>query len=513
MFHNYFFLKRLAEALKAKILQKELVACFSQNKDELILGFADKVSEFWIRANLDAVISLLAFPDSFSRARKNSVDLFPEVVGSKVKNCRVFNYERSFQVEFENGFQLVFKMHGRRSNILLGSDNKAIKLFRKKLTADASLDISSLDKTIAINEPTFADSNYHPNTLIPALGKEVESYWNENYATLDDEKKWEAFQKLLQLIETSPIYLIKEEKPRISLLPATDSETTQDPIHATNWLYHESIHEHFVEGKKKQLIANLEQQINKAEKYQFKTSEKLRLLQEQRNPEEIANIIMANLGLIERGLSKVVLSDIYQSGLIEIKLNPKLSPQKNAENYYRKSKNRHQEVSSLEANIQKKESEIQKLKQELAQLREIEEHADLKQVLKKHQKGAVSKTASVKPYHEFQFEDWVILVGKNAKSNDELTLKVATKNDLWLHARDVSGSHVVIKHRPGHIYSSNVIEYAAGLAAYNSKRKSDSLCPVIYTPKKFVRKVKGSPPGQVVVEKEEVIMVEPKPAD
>ncbi len=102
------------------------------------------------------------------------------------------------------------------------------------------------------------------------------------------------------------------------------------------------------------------------------------------------------------------------------------------------------------------------------------------------------------------------MVGKHAKANDELTLKVANKDDLWLHAKDVAGSHVVIRHQAGKNIPKTVLERAAQLAAWFSKRKTDSLCPVIYTPKKHVRKRKGTAPGAVVVEKEQILMVEPK---
>jgi predicted ribosome quality control (RQC) complex YloA/Tae2 family protein len=113
------------------------------------------------------------------------------------------------------------------------------------------------------------------------------------------------------------------------------------------------------------------------------------------------------------------------------------------------------------------------------------------------------------PYHEFEFRGYRILVGKNAQGNDELTSRYSYKEDLWLHAKDVSGSHVLIKHQSGKKIPKDVIEYAASLAAYNSKRKTESLCPVIVTPRKFVRKRKGDPPGAVIVEREDVIMVEP----
>ncbi len=100
-------------------------------------------------------------------------------------------------------------------------------------------------------------------------------------------------------------------------------------------------------------------------------------------------------------------------------------------------------------------------------------------------------------------------MGKNAAGNDELTLKYSFKEDLWLHVKDVAGSHVIIKYQAGKKFPKDVIERAAQLAAYNSKRKNETLCPVVVTPKKFVRKRKGDPPGAVVVEREEVIMVEP----
>ena len=105
--------------------------------------------------------------------------------------------------------------------------------------------------------------------------------------------------------------------------------------------------------------------------------------------------------------------------------------------------------------------------------------------------------------------DFDIWIGKNAKNNDLLTQKYAHKDDLWLHAKDVTGSHVIIKQQPGKNFPEPVIEKAAQLAAYFSKMRTDSLCAVIYTPKKYVRKPKGLPEGAVIVDKEKVLLVEP----
>ena len=222
---------------------------------------------------------------------------------------------------------------------------------------------------------------------------------------------------------------------------------------------------------------------------------------------------MANLHSIQTGLSKIVLTDFYSNQPITIKLNTALTPQKNAENYYRKSKNRHQEIASIKSNIKDKELLIESDSKKILQIQEVETTKDLRKYRKSHAVGQKKKPDQPQPYHLFELDDWQIMVGKNSKANDELTLKVAHKNDLWLHAKDVPGSHVIVRERAGQNFPTHVIEFAASLAAANSRRKTDTLCPVIYTPKKYVRKVKGAPHGQVVVEKEEVVIIAPYQPD
>ena len=111
------------------------------------------------------------------------------------------------------------------------------------------------------------------------------------------------------------------------------------------------------------------------------------------------------------------------------------------------------------------------------------------------------------PFKEYMYKGIRIWVGRNAKNNDLLTTKYAQKDDWWLHARDTSGSHVVIK-SPNP--SAEVLEYAASLAAGYSKSNSESLVAVMYTQKKYVRKTKNLAAGMVIVEKEKTLLVEPR---
>jgi predicted ribosome quality control (RQC) complex YloA/Tae2 family protein len=222
---------------------------------------------------------------------------------------------------------------------------------------------------------------------------------------------------------------------------------------------------------------------------------------------------MANMHQIKTGSEKITLNNFYNNDHpLEIKLKKDLNPQKNAEIFYKKSKNQKIEAEHLQQALQQKKKEIDITESQLQSVQLVNDLKALRQF--KTEAGldhSQSKTqvASL-PYHEFIHNGYRIWVGRNAQSNDTLTLKFGYKEDLWLHAKDVAGSHVLIKHQAGKNFPKDVIERAAQLAAYNSKRKNESLCPVIVTPKKFVRKRKGDPAGAVVVEKEDVIMVEPK---
>jgi predicted ribosome quality control (RQC) complex YloA/Tae2 family protein len=215
---------------------------------------------------------------------------------------------------------------------------------------------------------------------------------------------------------------------------------------------------------------------------------------------------MAYMHEVNPGMEKVTLNNFYDNKPIEIKLKKELNAQKNAEVFYRKAKNQQIEIDKLKESIAKKIKELEKYKNSL---QELEASEDLKS-LRKHSVQIAPKTKERNlPYFEFEHKGFKIWVGKNAESNDELTLKHAFKEDLWLHVKDVPGSHVIIKHQAGKTFPKDVIERAAQLAAYNSKRRTESLCAVVFTPKKYVRKRKGDPAGAVVVEKEEVILVEP----
>jgi predicted ribosome quality control (RQC) complex YloA/Tae2 family protein len=224
---------------------------------------------------------------------------------------------------------------------------------------------------------------------------------------------------------------------------------------------------------------------------------------------------MAHLHEIKPGAAQLEVIDFYTNEPVVIKLKPLEKPQRTAENLYRKAKNQQIEERQLSERITRREGEaLQTLEllEELDTQPTLLELRHLRTWRKQHgfdPSAAPAKAASELPFKVFEDRGFTILVGRNAANNDLLTQKYAHKDDLWLHAKDVTGSHVVIRHRAGQPVPEPVIEHAAQLAGWYSRRQHDSLCPVTVTPKKFVRKPKGALPGQVVVERERVVLVVP----
>ncbi len=507
MQNNYYFLRHLVPALATKLKTTILTACYSQNKNELLLEFEQEPStSFYIKAYLKNDFSCLSFPPKYHRAKRNSVNLFTSLIGQSINKLIQYNNERSFTILFNNNQQLVFKLYGNQSNIILVDNEEVIDLFKNKLSRDKTSHFNTLDRALDISYKALKNNEWDIKKTIPTLDKTTA----QNLAdalTLKDYSE-DCFNKFITALESPNFYLDKQENEyRLSLLKTTHSIAHfSDPLQAINSFFEKQVKYKTVYLLKNKLTAELNKQLVKSNNYIKKLTKKLVELSSGSSNQQKADILMANMHAISKGIKSVELLNFYTNEQITIKLNFLLSPQKNAERYYRKAKNEAKEIAILKNNIRTKEEFISTIKSKIAI---IDTETDSKSLQKLTSKKLSPPIERNLPYKKFIIEEFQVLVGKNAKHNDTLTLKIAKKDDLWLHAKDVSGSHVVIKQIPGRVFPKNIIEKAAQLAAFYSKRKTDSLCPVLYTPKKFVRKKKGTPAGAMFVEKEKVILVIP----
>ncbi|MFM9074008.1 MAG: NFACT RNA binding domain-containing protein, partial [Bacteroidota bacterium] len=288
-------------------------------------------------------------------------------------------------------------------------------------------------------------------------------------------------------------------------------ESLDDPFTALERFQSLYLREQKTEGLRGELLREAQARWRQTDALVTKYSTRLKEISGDTHFQEWADLIMANLHRLHTGETQMVAESFYSPGLqVTIKLDPSLSPQKNAEVFYRKSRNRNSEVARLEEALAVKQVELAQQQLLISQITDADGMEALARFSDRlPRKPQAQQLEERLPYTEYEHMGYRILVGRSAQDNDELTLRHAAKNDLWLHARDCAGSHVIIRCKPGAKFPKPVIERAAALAAWHSKRKGEALCPVAYAERKFIRKRKGDPPGAVVMERETVILVEP----
>lgn len=230
-------------------------------------------------------------------------------------------------------------------------------------------------------------------------------------------------------------------------------------------------------------------------------------------------LITSYIYMIEKGMESVEVSNFYDPEYknIKISLNKNLTPSENAQKYfkkYNKMKTAKKEITSQMEITKEEVNYLENILLSIENCENIAELMDIKEELTKvgYLRGKINNKKEIKlttKPHEFISSDgFKILVGKNNKQNDHLTLKVASSNDIWMHTKNIPGSHVIIKTEGKEVSDETIFE-GAMLAAYFSKSKMSSQVPVDYTKKKNIKKPNGAKPGMVIYETNQTIYVTP----
>ena len=413
----------------------------------------------------------------------------------------------------------MFKLYGSRSNLLLFKKEHCIDILNKKLELDTEIRLSEIHKRSIQDFDNFVNKKEDLKILFPAFDKGIiHTIESDAYKNKSSIEKWAVVQDFLQIINKKE-FQINEIDNSIELSFFSIGKTiftTSSAIEASNYFDRFQGQFFYFKKEKQEILNFLFQKNKKVQVYLTTIKQKLKELQEQTRYEEIGHILMANLYQIPKNTELVEFVNFYTDKPISIKIKKTLSPALNAENYFRKGKNQKLEFIEIEKTISTKKIEKERYDEQIKIIEEIKELKPLRKYLKDNNlepAKAKDEKVQISLFRRFIIEGFEILVGKSAKNNDLLIQKYSYKEDLWLHARDVAGSHVLIKYKSGKKFSKSVIDKAAQLAAYYSKRKTDSLCPVSVTPKKYVRKPKGTLEGQVLVERGDVVLVKPASYD
>lgn len=478
------------------------------------MRFATVKDELIIKASLLPSFACLSFPETYKRKGKNSVDLFKSLIGHTIASVYQYENERSFRLDFE-GQGLLFKMHGAHANLLRLENGKVVELFRNGLTADQDLVPSKLDRPFNWSYANFIANYSSIRNFFSPLGKPAWQFMDQQgFKDKTPEEQWTMISDLLDEFRSGKFYLVDNGGlPELLLFKSGKVISLyQEPVSALNDFFLTRVKAETLQMEKSRTLKVVREKIKGADASIRQAQRQLKHQESDQHYRVWADLLMAHLSDVPPGASAFSVPS-FEDPTITVNIPVKAggSPQKMAEVYYRKARNASIERSHLQQRVDQKEKEREQL---LAMQQEIEITGELSIIRKLgHQVNGERQTKRAEtvalPYREVEFEGFRIWIGKNASANDELTLKHAGKNDLWLHARDVPGSHVVIKHQSGKPFSKKLVEYAASLAAYYSRRRTETLAPVSVTEKKYVRKKKGSPPGAVVMDRETVWMVKP----
>ncbi len=234
------------------------------------------------------------------------------------------------------------------------------------------------------------------------------------------------------------------------------------------------------------------------------------------------DIVTANLHAMTRGMTVLRAEDFYQEDMpeIEIPLRPELSPQQNAARFYKEyNKAKHAE-KILAEQIARGEIEEEYLGAVLDELNRAESERDLAEIRAELEAGGYVRSAdrrrqqkqpASRPMRFRSSDGFEILVGRNNRQNDQLSLKTARRDDLWLHIQKFHGTHVIVCCAGAPVPDGTITE-AAMLAAWYSQAREGQNVPVDVTQVRNLRKPNGAKPGMVVYDRYRTVIVTPDAA-
>jgi predicted ribosome quality control (RQC) complex YloA/Tae2 family protein len=305
-------------------------------------------------------------------------------------------------------------------------------------------------------------------------------------------------------------------------MPGTAVETFLDAQEAAAAFYEPAMLLTLQESLRREAQTTLRQRLQKLRKKQENLRQDYVKLESYLPYQHYGTLLVAQR--LPRGTASATVVDYYQpeQPTVTIPLDPRLSGQDNAQQYFKKYRKAKSGLEKVQTLLQQCVAEAEQLTHLAQQVEQAEDWHTVRKLTEelteeRHQAGAPprpaqrARAAGALPYRTFvSSEGYTLYCGKSDAGNDVLLHQVAAPNDIWLHAHQHAGSHVLI-HRPAQqeVPRRTLLE-AAALAAYYSKGKHAAMVEVLYAPAKYVHKFRGARPGQVQVREYRTVTVSPR---
>ena len=240
-----------------------------------------------------------------------------------------------------------------------------------------------------------------------------------------------------------------------------------------------------------------------------------------------ADLLMAYLQEWEPGMKEIILADFENNKPVAIALQPDKNAVQNAQSLYKQHQKLKRVKSAVEPLLAEVNGEIGYLEQvedaiaqidkyqtaeDLEALDEIREELIGQKYLEDPEyRNRTSNESASTNFHRYRTPSgFEVLIGRNNRQNDYLTFRVAGDYDLWFHAQEIPGSHVLLRLQPGAVPEEADLQYTANLAVYYSRARQTDQAPVVYTEPKHVYKPKGAKPGIAIYKQERILWGQPQ---
>jgi predicted ribosome quality control (RQC) complex YloA/Tae2 family protein len=535
MLRHYLTFAHQAAALDESLAGWNVAECWSQEKNHLLLRFIRERESLFVELALDLHLGYALLKGDAHRARKNTIDFLPGLLGAELRGVTIDEGERVIRFRFVDGRQLAAFFFGKGAgNALLMRDGEVLESFRKYggeydrlLNETAEHDQRTREQIIASLRADDASAAKALARAIPELGSRlaVEALHRAGLSTTeppaarsDDEllRLLEEVDRLYaecELSETFYLYHLEDEVV-FALTHLRSIEPQAEKIESFDEIGH-AIHAWRSTSRNVRRIGDLRSFMLKrigVERARLERSLAKRYnadehLERAERWEREASTLLAHLHAIERGAERVVLTD-WEGIEREITLDRKQSPADNADRLFRRARGAREAAERDTAGRRKIEADLRRVEQLAAAVDAAERLKELEAIEANDTRiftmaGEAKEKGTAERFRQFEvFGGLEVYAGKNSANNDELTMRFARPNDYWFHARGSSGSHVVLrwndtKSKP----PKEAIRAAASIAAYYSGAKNAKMVPVAYTMKKHVRKPKGAAVGAVVMDR------------
>lgn len=495
------------------------------------------------------------------------------IAGGKIVDICQPNFERIIILRVESANEmgdittknLILEIMGKHSNLILTDENGKILDSIKRVTHEKS----SVREVLPGKEYVFPPSQDKKNPLEAERGdflfslhlqegRKLQEFIYQTYtgispimageicsrAGLDSsnscqettieegERLFDAFDKTLAEIKSAvyqPAIYYQKENNRIvdfAVLEMTQFSGLQkksfDSVSALlEGFYQERDNAAHIRQKahdmRRLVMSNIERCVKKKE-IQLKTRRETKGMDMWKKKGEL---LTANIYAVPQGVTTFKTIDYYEADMpeIEIAIDPAKTPAENAQKYFSKYNKAKRTLAALEIQEKQNNEELVYLESVLNALENAKDDADLSEIRtelaesgfirRQVQKKGSQKPKKSKPLHYVSSDGYDIFVGKSNLQNDELTLRMAEPTDIWMHTKDIPGSHVIIRTNGQSELPEATMEEAANLAAFYSKAKNSSMVPVDYTQRKNIKKPNGAKPGMVIYLTNRTIYITP----